>query len=114
MRFLVDESTGRRFNEFMIRAGYDSIFVGDIMRGISDEKVLSWAEKEHRILITDDKDFGELIFRLNRPSTGIVLLRTTTAEPLKKVRLITAVIKNQELEHRFTTITEDKIRIRKI
>lgn len=58
MRFLVDESTGRRLNELLKRSGHDSIFAGDVLPGADDEAVLSKAEKEKRVLITDDKDFG--------------------------------------------------------
>ena len=64
MRFLVDESTGKRLHALLKEAGHDSIFVGDIMSGSHDEAVLAKAEREKRILITDDKDFGELVFSL--------------------------------------------------
>ncbi|MBI2649147.1 MAG: DUF5615 family PIN-like protein [Thaumarchaeota archaeon] len=46
------------------------------MRGSTDEMVLDRAGSEERILVTDDKDFGELIFRLNKPTSGLILLRT--------------------------------------
>jgi len=114
MRFFVDESTGRKICELLNAAGYDTTFVGDVVPGSTDEAVLARAESEERILITDDKDFGELIFRMDRPTTGVVLLRTSTANPRRRVRILFDVIKNLELEGSFTTVTENRIRIRKL
>jgi predicted nuclease of predicted toxin-antitoxin system len=114
LRFLIDESTGRRLSEMMNEAGFDTVFVGDIMPGVDDEAILSAAEKEKRILITDDKDFGELVFRLNRPSIGVVLLRTSYSNPEKRLRLLLNLTKSHNLEHNFVTLSDDKIRIRKI
>ncbi|MHB2037191.1 MAG: DUF5615 family PIN-like protein [Nitrososphaerales archaeon] len=110
----MDESTGRRFNELLKLAGFDSLFAGDILQGLSDELILAKADREGRILITDDKDFGELIFRLNRPSMGVVLLRTSTTDPKQRIRVILDVIKTLNLEHKFTTVTEDRIRTRRM
>lgn len=114
MRFLVDESTGRKICELLKAAGHDTIFVGDAMPGSTDEAVLAWAESEKRILITDDKDFGELIFRLDRPTTGVVLLRTSKANSRRRVRILFDVIKNLGLEGNFTTVTENRIKTRKL
>jgi len=47
-------------------------FVGDIIPSASDEEIIKKAETEGRILITDDKDFGELVFRLERPTSGVI------------------------------------------
>jgi predicted nuclease of predicted toxin-antitoxin system len=114
MRFLVDESTGRKICELLNTAGHDTIFVGDKRPGSADETVLAWAESEERILVTDDKDFGELVFRLDRPTTGVVLLRTSTANSRRRVRILLDVIRNMQLEGSFTTVTENRIKTRKL
>src|SRR5436190_21220585 len=98
MRFLVDESTGRKTCELLIEAGHDAVFVGDAMPGSADGVVLARAESENRILITDDKDFGELVLRLDSPSTGVVLLRTSKSNSLRRNRILLDVIKNMHLE----------------
>ncbi len=54
MRFLVDESTGRKLSALLADSGHDVIFVGDAMPGVGDLAVLAGAERERRILITDD------------------------------------------------------------
>lgn len=78
LKFLIDECTGRRLAILLKNAEYDVVFVGDWKPSASDEEVLRKAEEENSILITDDKDFGELIFRLSKPSKGVILLRTST------------------------------------
>lgn len=114
MRFLVDESTGRRFNALLKRENSDTIYVGDILRGCSDDTVLTRAEIEKRILITDDKDFGELIFRLEKPSSGVVLFRSST-NPDERVKILLNIIRTGEkLESCFVTIRENKYKIRRI
>ena len=77
LKFLIDECTGRRLAILLKNAGYDVVFVGGWKHSASDEEVLRKAEEGDRILITDDKDFGELVFRLGSPSKGVILLRTS-------------------------------------
>ena len=54
---------------------HDVFSICDKARGLDDEKVLKIANDENYILITNDKDFSELVFRLKKPHKGIVLLR---------------------------------------
>jgi predicted nuclease of predicted toxin-antitoxin system len=114
LRFLVDESTGKRLNDLLIEQGFDSLFVGDVSAGLSDELVLQKADEEERILVTDDKDFGELIFRIRKPSGGVVLFRTETTDPNLRMKILLSTIKSHSLQRNFLILTEDKIRIRKI
>lgn len=114
MRFLVDESTGKKLANLLEQAGHDVVFVGDIMPGIANGKVLTKAERANRILITDDKDFGELLFRLKKPSKGIVFLRTDTTSPEKRFELLDDILKKYEIEGKFIIVKEGRIRIRKL
>jgi hypothetical protein len=65
-------------------------------------------------LITDDKDFGELVFRLDRPSTGVILLRISKSNSLRRNRILLDVIKNMRLEGYFTTVAENMVKTRKL
>ncbi len=112
MRFLVDENLGDRFAKLLNQAGHDAVFVGNVMRGALDEKILSRAEKERRVIITDDKDFGELIFRLHKTSAGVILFRTLTNNPEEKLDMIKDVI--GKAEGRFIVVSEWGIRLREI
>ena len=114
MRFLVDESTGKLFADLLRKLGYDVIFVGDIMPAATDEEILSAAKKENRILVTDDKDFGELIFRLQKPSTGVILLRTSSTKPEVRLGLLEAFLKTTKVEGKFVVLKEGGARIRKL
>ena len=114
LRFLVDECTGRRLAVLLLRAGYDVIFVGDWKPSSSDEEVLKKAESESRILITDDRDFGRLIFRLKKPSTGVILIRTSTTDPNKRLDLLLKVLKRTDPNGKFIVIKDGAIKIRRI
>lgn len=112
MRFLVDENLGNRFTNILNESGYDALFVGDIMRGALDEKILAFAENENRIIITDDKDFGELIFRLKLTSRGVILLRILTTDPEKIFEMVVAVL--DKAEGKFIVVSEGHIRVREL
>lgn len=115
MRFLVDESTGKRLAKLLENRGHDVVFVGDVAPSASDEEVLEKAEKENRILITDDKDFGELVFRMERPTKGVILLRTSTIFPRKRFEVLQNLFETvDELKNKFIVLKEDSMRIRNI
>jgi predicted nuclease of predicted toxin-antitoxin system len=76
MRFLVDENFPADAVTQLHAAGHDVVWVHTIAPGNSDEDVLAWAAREDRIVLTFDKDFGELAWRNGLPaSCGVVLLR---------------------------------------
>lgn len=116
LKFLVDESSGKKLFSFLLKNGFDVKFVTDIIPGASDKKVLEFAEKENRILITNDKDFGELIFRLNKPSSGVILLRLKNDSPKNRQKYIINLIEglSSKLKSSFAVVTEGRTRIRKI
>lgn len=63
-------------------AGIDLVWVRDTMRGATDDDVLAFAVAEDRVLVTFDKDFGEMVFGLgSAASPGIVLLRPRLRSP---------------------------------
>jgi predicted nuclease of predicted toxin-antitoxin system len=93
--------------------GHDVLFVGDVMPGSSDEEVLASAESDGRILITDDKDFGQLIFRLGRPTSGVILLRLPSADVHKRSKILLDIIEKQDIEGKFVTVRENRIKITK-
>ena len=116
MKFLIDESSGRKLFLFLKENDFDVKFIAEIMPRALDEDVLKFAEKENRILITNDKDFGELVFRLSKPSSGVILLRLKLDTPENRQTYIykTLIKFPEKLKKSFIVITEDKIRIKKI
>lgn len=75
MRFLVDECTGSTVAEFLKQNGFEVISVFDEFRGVTDDFLLEKCYSENYILITSDKDFGEMVFRLNQNHKGVILIR---------------------------------------
>ena len=110
MRLLIDANLGRKFTGLLKLAGHDAVYVNDLLPKASDEEILSFAKRENRIVITNDKDFGELIFKLGVLSTGIILLRTLTTDPEKRFDMIKDVLSKSE--GRFVVVKEGQIRTR--
>ena len=81
---------------------------------MTDDEVLEHARLENRIIITEDKDFGELIYRFRRPANGIILLRFDVIERSQKIPRLLDLIQNEgnRLEGAFVALDVDKIRIR--
>jgi predicted nuclease of predicted toxin-antitoxin system len=75
MRFLIDECTGPAVARWLREQAHEVFSVFDEARGMDDEEILRKAHSGDWILITNDKDFGELVHREGRPHCGIVLLR---------------------------------------
>ncbi len=113
MRFIVDECTGPSVARWLTTNGHDVVSVSDETPGITDSEVLSRASSEDRILITNDRDFGELIFRDARPHRGVVFLRLEDERPANKVRVLEALLATHfsQLPNRFVVATETEVRL---
>lgn len=75
MNFLADESVDGPIVTRLRQDGHQVEYVAEMQPGISDDRVLVLANQEGSLLITADKDFGELIFRQRRLMPGVVLIR---------------------------------------
>ena len=114
MKFLADESIDRQIVERLRQEGHTVLYVAEMEPGLADDAVLETASRERIVLLTADKDFGDLVFRLKRLSAGVVLIRLAGLTPDKKASIVTSVISkhSQELVKAFTMITPTGIRIR--
>ena len=114
MRFIVDESTGGAVVEHLHSAGHDVFAVAEGMPQADDDDILARAASEGRILITNDKDFGDLVFRDKRVHDGVVLLRLHDESAGNRVRVVSAVVQRygDRLAEHFTVATEAGVRIR--
>ncbi len=113
MRFLIDECTGSKVANWLRDENHEVFSVFDEARGISDDEVLIKASDENWILITNDKDFGEMIFRERRIHHGIVFLRLDDERAINKIKVLEQLLKNyaEKLSEQFVTVTETKVRI---
>ena len=114
MKFLADESVDRQIVDRLRRDGHHVWYVAEIEPGISDDTVLDLANLKEALLLTADKDFGELIFRRRRISPGVVLIRLAGISPTLKGEIVSTVVAEHtaELSHAFAVITPGSIRIR--
>lgn len=112
MRFLVDESSGTAIVVYLREAGHDVLAVAETMPGARDTDILARALEENRVLVANDKDFGELVFRSGQGHAGIVLLRLRDESPANRVRVLKAVLERyaDRLPGRFAVATESGIR----
>lgn len=116
MNFLAHENFPLDAVEALRQDGHDVVWVRVNCPGISDVEVLSLAQAESRILLTFDKDFGELAFRLKLPATvGIILFRIKTpSSGVVAEKVAKAIALRDDWYGHFSVVEEDKIRMRSL
>ncbi|CCH54562.1 hypothetical protein BN8_03744 [Fibrisoma limi BUZ 3] len=116
MLILADENVERRGVLFLRDNGYSVDYVAEQSSGIDDTTVLDRAVKAYDLLLTGDKDFGELHFHQGFAHKGVLLYRLDRMPTMDKARLILKTLQENEAELQvaFTVVTPIKIRIRKL
>ena len=115
MKFLADEGVDKPIVDQLRNSGFDVHYVLETHRGSHDEKVLLLANEEDRILLTQDKDFGELVYRSKQVHQGIILIRLGTTSAQEKATMVTYVLLEygEKLARAFSVIQANAVRIRK-
>lgn len=114
MRFLADENLQSKIVAWLRSQGHDVLYAAESLEEATDAKLLSIAREEERVLITDDKDFGELVFHRRLASAGVVLVRLETprvSERIERLRQVWSQVESQA-KRRFLVITEERVRVR--
>ena len=113
MRFLVDECCVFSLVKALQTAGYDVMCVSDIMPRADDSEVIELAVREKRIVLTEDKDFGQLIYAYGHKIPGVVFLRFPTSARRNIAEDVVKVVNQQgkNLIGCFTTVQPGQIRI---
>lgn len=114
MDFMVDESTGTAVVAYLRSLGHDVLAVAEAMPQATDQDILARALRDTRILITNDKDFGELVFRSGQGHHGVVLLRLGNESLTTRVAVVKSLPEHygERLVGRFTVATEGRVRSR--
>jgi predicted nuclease of predicted toxin-antitoxin system len=88
--------------------------VTELAPGIADDAVLELANAEERVLLTTDKDFGELVFRLRRLPLGVLLLRLAGIGQEARAEIVSQVIAahGEQMTGAFTVVSPAAVRIR--
>jgi predicted nuclease of predicted toxin-antitoxin system len=115
IKFVADEGVDAPIVRLLRQNGFDVFYIAEESPSIDDTIVLKIANTENRILITKDKDFGELVYRLRQVHTGVVLTRLEGLKPQLKAEIVLSVIQERIVEMRgsFTVIQPGAVRIRK-
>ncbi len=113
MHLLADESCDFSVVRKLRAAGHDVVAVAEVALGATDDEVIDLARRETRVLITEDKDFGQLVFASAKSSSGVILIRfPSTARPLLPEAVLELVNAEQErLFGSFVVIQPSRIRI---
>jgi predicted nuclease of predicted toxin-antitoxin system len=115
VRFLLDESAEHRLADLLTDLGHDVTTVArDYPRSLTDEAVLAIAVEEDRIVITNDSDFGTLVFRDAKRHRGVVLFRMTAGNTARKVDALRRLVMRRahDLDH-FVVIDHRGVRVRR-
>jgi predicted nuclease of predicted toxin-antitoxin system len=115
LRFLVDVGVGRKVERWLIENGYDVSAVRDTNPKASDIDILEKAVSESRIVITMDKDFGELICYSGKAHAGVIILRLADARANEKIEVLKNILRDHsdQIENSLSVYQDGRVRIKK-
>lgn len=114
MRILANENFPGPVIRELRRRGHDVLSVKEMMRGAGDREILATAQREDRLVVTFDKDFGELAYRFGLPAaSGVILFRLSGASPeIDNARAVSALESGIDWSGNFAVVSDDRIRVR--
>jgi predicted nuclease of predicted toxin-antitoxin system len=116
LKFLVDENVDIRIVKRLKDNNFPVVSVFDTHRGISDIQVIELAKTESAIIVTEDKDFGDLVFSHKIDTIGVLFLRYHFKDLDKLISSLQSVVEKhkKDLYNRFVVITPEKVRFRQL
>ena len=116
VKFVADESVERPICRALEQMGHEVWDIAGQAPGINDREVLAWARRQEAVLITADKDFGDLIYLEREKVRGVILFRLQGIPLRQMVQRVTEAIEAhiQELEGAFLVVTSLQIRDRRL
>ena len=115
MKLLANENFPLPSVQILRKAGYDVLSITEESSGIEDSEVLAWATSEQRVILTFDRDYGELIYRLGLSSpSGVIYFRYQPLTPLEPAEQLLSLLQVEKLqfEGKFTVVERSQIRQR--
>ena len=115
LRFLIDVGVGTGIEKYLREEGYDTKAVRDIDPRMEDEEIIRTAVSEDRMIVTMDKDFGELVYHFSMRHCGVLLLRLEDATGTEKLQVVKHIIENypSQIRNGFCVFQNGRLRIRK-
>lgn len=113
---LADENLPFSIQAALSKHGIEVYSIANNLSGISDAEVIEFSKEPRRIIVTEDKDFGEWVYAHKERDVSVIFLRYKHSDMARITEILVELVqqKGDELFGKFTTITTDKIRIRKI
>lgn len=113
MRFLADESCDFSVVRALREAGHDVLAIADISPSVDDQAVIERSVRESRILLTEDKDFGQLVYASAQMSVGVIFIRFpgNLRQTLCATILDLVKRKGEQLNGRFVVVQPGRTRI---
>jgi predicted nuclease of predicted toxin-antitoxin system len=114
MKFVLDVGVGYKVWQYLTDIGYDATLITAINPSMPDADILAIAENEARMVITMDKDFGDLVYHSGKAHKGVLLLRLEDATGEEKSETIQFIIENfkDQIEDKFCVFKNGRFRIR--
>lgn len=115
MKFLVDVGVGVGVESCLKKAGYSVLSMREVDCSAQDIEILHLAVEEQRMIVTMDKDFGELVFNSGIPHAGVLLLRLENATGEQKSEIVEKIINKyaDQMAGYFCVYQDGKLRIKK-
>lgn len=113
MRFVVDAGVGTGAERMLRELGHVVVAVRNIDPHLPDTEVLALATHHAAIVVTMDKDFGDLVFKEQRPHQGVLLLRLEDATGPERAAVLRQILEQHgaELPGRFAVFQHERLRI---
>ena len=115
-RFLADESCDFAVVRELRTAGFDVVAVVEKAPGTTDERVIELARPESRIVLTEDRDFGRLVFAATRATSGVIFIRFPATRRTELTARVLDLVRREgdRLEKSFTVMGPSRTRIRNL
>jgi predicted nuclease of predicted toxin-antitoxin system len=115
VNLVADESVDRAVVERLRQDGHHVVYVAELSPSVPDEDVLQEANARSALLLTADKDFGELVFRQGLVHSGVILVRLAGLANATKAAIVAEVCRERaaELIGAFSVVSPGQVRIRR-
>ena len=115
LKFLVDVGVGTRVEGYLREEGYDARTIRAIDPRMSDEEIIRLAVSEGRMIVTMDKDFGELVYRGKQGHSGVLLLRMEDARGEEKAEVVEQILREfaGQIKGCFCVYQKGRLRIKR-
>ena len=115
LTFIADENIDQIIVQGLRRIGHSVDHIGEFHAGMSDEDVLSLSRQRQAVLITADKDFGQLVFLHGQAYSGVMFLSLSGVSPEEKQQIVVDVVATygSQLVGEFAVVTPSSVRLRR-